>query len=69
MIPEAVSSDPLGEVDAAQHASLGVREVQQHLVVVQRQPVLALELRGQLARDRGVRAQERDPGVELLRRC
>ena len=58
--------DPLGEVDPPQHAVLGVREMQQHLVVVQRQPVLALELGGQLARDRSVRAQERDPGIELL---
>ena len=49
------------------HPAVGVRQVQQHLVVVQRQAVLALQLRGQLARDRRVRAQERDPGLELLR--
>jgi len=46
-----------------------MRQVQQHLVVVQRQAVLALELDRELARDRGMRAQERDPGLELLLRC
>ena len=66
MIPDAVSRTLLGEVDAAHHAALGVREVEEHLVVVQRQAVLALQLRGELARDRRVRAEERDPGLELL---
>ena len=32
----------LGQVDAAQHSAVGIREMQQHLVVVQRQAVLAL---------------------------
>jgi len=37
--------DSLGEVDAAHPAVLGVRQVEQHLVVVQRQVMLALQLR------------------------
>ena len=68
VIPDAVSRTLLGEIDAPQPAALGVREVQQHLVVVQRQAVLALQLRRELAGDRRVRAQERNPGLELLRR-
>jgi len=60
--------DLLGEVDAAHPAVVGVREVQQHLVVVQRQVVLTLELRGELARDRRVGAEEGDPAFELERR-
>ena len=59
----------LREVDAAQHPVVGIREMEQHLVVVQRQSVLALQLRGELAGDRRVRAKERDPGLELLRWC
>ena len=66
VIPDAVEQDPLGEVDPPQHPAVGVREVQQHLVVVQRQSVLALQLRGQLPRDRRVRTEKRDPGLELL---
>ena len=46
-----------------------MREDEQHLVVVQRQPVLALELRGQLAGDRRMRPDVVDPGRELLGRC
>jgi len=61
--------NPLREIDATQHLAVGMRQVQQHLVVVQRQAVLALELDRELARDRSMRAQERDPGLELLLRC
>ena len=66
-MPEAVSSDLLRKVDAAHPAALGVRQVQEHLVVVQRQAVLALQLRGELARDRRVGAEEGDPALELER--
>src|SRR4051794_13818909 len=55
----------LGEVDAAQPAALRAREVEQHLVVVQRQPVLGDELRVELTNACRVRTQERDPGLDL----
>src|SRR5581483_8120966 len=55
----------LGEVDAAKRTVLGARQVEEHLVVADRQPVLALQLRRKLARDRRVGAQERDPGLEV----
>jgi len=62
--PGGGQHDLLGEIDAAHHPAFGVREVQEHLVVVQGQVVLALQLHGQLARDRRVRAKERDPALE-----
>ena len=56
--------DRLGEVDAA-HPLLGrAREVEQDLVVVEREPVLGDEVGGELAGQRSVGAQEADPGVQ-----
>ena len=46
---------------------LGVGEVQEHLVVVQRQPVDVQQVRVQLARDRRVFPEERDPGADSTR--
>jgi hypothetical protein len=66
--PRGGQHDLLGEVDPPHAAVRGAREVQEHLVVVQRQPMLTLQLRGELARDRGMGAQERDPAVQLTRR-
>ena len=67
MIPEAVSRTRSARSTRRSRSALGVRQVQQHLVVVQRQAVLALELGRELAGDRGVCAQERNPAVELER--
>jgi len=54
--PGGGQHDLLGQVDAAHHPALRVRQVKQHFVVVQGQVVLALQLRGELARDRRVGA-------------
>ena len=67
VIPDAVRMTLSARSTRRIRPSVGAREVQEHLVVVQRQAVPALQLRRQLARDRGVRAQERDPGVEPAR--
>jgi len=65
--PRRGEKHALREVDAAEHPLVCVREMQQPLVVVERQPVLALQLSGELAGDRRVGTEERDPGVELPR--
>ena len=63
--PRGRQQHALRQVDPPHHEAVGVREVQQHLVVVQRQPVLALELSRQLARDRCMSAQERHPAGQI----
>jgi len=66
--PRGSQHDTLRQVDPPHCALFRTSEVQQHLVVVQRQAVVALQPRRQLAGDRGVGAQEPDPGFEHPRR-
>src|SRR5436305_361216 len=58
---------PSGEASSYSRSVLGAREVEQHFVVVQRQPVLGDEFRVEAANARRVRPQERNPGLDL--RC
>jgi hypothetical protein len=57
--------DAIREVDPAQHAVRRPREVQKHLVVIDRQAVLRHELAVELPRDRRMCSKERDPSFEL----
>jgi len=57
--------DALREVNATHHLIGRTRDVQQHLIVVDRQPVIGDELAVELARDRRVRAQEVDERSHL----
>ena len=55
----------LCEVDAAHHPVGRAREPEEHLVVVDRQPVVGDELAVEPAHDRGVRADEVDERLHL----
>src|SRR5689334_3489587 len=63
--PRRREQHALGEVDSAQALAVRAREVQQDLVIVERQPVLGDELGVQSPRRRGMRTQEPDPGLDL----
>ena len=67
--PGGGQHDALGQVDAAHHAVVGVREPQQHLVVVERQPVRGQQVGVELAGDRRVGAQKRNPRLEPAGCC
>src|SRR5439155_994202 len=64
--PGRCQEDLLGEVDPAQRTLLRPREVEQHLVVVEREPVLGDELRVQLTGERGVAAEVAHPRRKCL---
>ena len=65
MIPDGVSRTRRCELDRLDHAVGRLREEEQHLVVVDRQPVRVDEVGIQFARDRRMRTQPLHPGFEF----